>query len=253
MKGPKPTNKILIALLFWDGDKALAMRLAKLLSDLEPGHSTEADFLFVPRFDCRWDDRMVKYVSRKFNTFTHVSKRRSVGWPLGCNGLFFGMSEWVFHKMESGQIPNYKAVFVMGADGVPFRQDWITYLHREWDAANSKKKIYMAGALILDEHTDRGNDHINGDCALLSGDLKFFRWIVRDVRDISTSAGWDWILAKDFKTWGWAGFPGIRSHWRRPDLNEAEWDAEIAEGTVWLHGVKNDSLINIARKKLFLV
>ncbi len=58
-------SKILIALQFWKGDRDMAMKLARLMADLEPKHSDDADVLFISRFDTMQDVDAVKYVSRK--------------------------------------------------------------------------------------------------------------------------------------------------------------------------------------------
>jgi len=247
MSKAKPTNKILLCLPFWEGDKVLAMGLAHLIADIEPGHCALADFLFVSRFDTEHHLPSVRMVSRKFNTHTHTSKRRGTGWPLGCNDLFFGAMEFVYHRMQSGRIPNYKAIFVMGADGAPLHRDWVAHLHHHWDMANRTKKIYVAGALA-NGPDDRG--HVNGDAAMLSGDLAFMKWLVLDVGGVKAAAGWDWVLAGEFHRWGLVGFSKIKSHWRRPTFTEADWAAEQADGTRWLHGFKGPELHSIARKEL---
>lgn len=243
----KPTNKILLVLPFWEGDRYLATALAHLLSDIEPKHCDIADLLLVARFDSEHDPALVKYVSRKFNTYTHRSRRRGTGWPLGCNDLFFGSMEYVYHRMQGGKIPGYKAIFVMGADGAPFRRDWINYLHAEWERVNQARRIYVAGGLV---NGPGEAGHVNGDCCMLSGDLKFLRWLMLDVGGVKANAGWDWVLAGEFHGWGLAGFPKVKSHWRRPTFNEDDWNAEVADGTAWVHGFKEDGLIKIARRRL---
>lgn len=233
--------------MFWEGDRAQALKLSRLLADLEPAHSTQADILFVCRFDSKQDPQTVAYVSRKFNVFTHTSKRRGTGWPNGCNSLFFGAMEWVYHKMASAQALHYKAVLILGADGVPLRRDWLTVFHEGWKAA---QPCFLAGAWLPDA-SGGGHDHINGDCALFSGDLKFLHWLAVKVGDVSVSAGWDWILSESFKQWGWANFPFVKSAWnRREAFTEENWTQEIEAGTVWFHGQKNDDLLDMARKKL---
>jgi hypothetical protein len=245
VKKTLPTDKILIVLMFWAGDKAQAMKLARLLADLEPGHSEKADFLFVSRFDCTHDDETARYVSRKFNVFKHTSKRRGTGWPLGCNSIFFGALEFVYHKLANGLIPHYKAVLFLGADGAPLRANWIDIFHEAWN----KSKPYVAGAMILDP--TGGHDHINGDCALLSGDLNFLKWLAVTVGDVSTVAGWDWVLSAEFNRWGWVDFPFVRSVWRAPmPMTEEIWNDEAARGTVWYHGIKDYSLLALSRKNL---
>lgn len=230
--------------MFWEGDREPAMKLAKLLADLEPMHCEQADFLFVSRFDSSHDDDTVRYVSRKFNVHKHISKRRGTGWPMGCNAIFFGMLEWAYHKMAAGLVPNYKSILVLGADGAPLKADWLSYF-----VNNQHPDIFVSGALIPDPIN--GHDHINGDCALLSGDLKFLKWLTLGVGDVSVVAGWDWILSEDFKRRGWQNLPFVKSVWNRPGrFTQDDWDKEVKAGTVWYHGVKNYDLMNLARKNL---
>ena len=74
--GQDQPTKILLALQFWKGDKDQAMRVARLIADLEPRHTDFADFLFVSRFDCEQDLATVEYVSQKFNVHTYVNRHR---------------------------------------------------------------------------------------------------------------------------------------------------------------------------------
>lgn len=239
-----PTNKILLVIPFWSGDKQQAMELAKLLADLEPHHSNRADVLFVSRFDCVHDFAAEKRVSRKFNTFSYTSKRRGTGWPMGCNALFFGAMEWAYHKINAGQVPHYKGILILAGDGGPLRADWLTPFYEE---ANSEGKKYVAGTLI--EHPD--HPHINGDCILLSTDIHFLKYFAVTVGDISTSVGWDWALASEFQSWGWKNLPYVRSHWnKREDFSDADWDRASQDGITWFHGQKGFSLIAQARRRL---
>lgn len=240
--------KILITIPYWQGDRDQAMHLAKLLADLEPKHSERADILFVNRFDARpLDGAAIRYVSRKFNVFQHKSARKETGWPCGCNGLFFGTLEYVYHMMEAAKIPAYKAIFNMGSDVVPMVSDWIDYLHQQWDflPANLRHPVYCAGALIDGDHP-----HINGDAFLYSGDLKFLKWLVRDIGGIKIRAGWDWVLAPNFQSWGWANIKGVHSLWQTPTMPDAPAAEWMKNGAVLIHGVKDNSLLNFARKRL---
>jgi hypothetical protein len=249
-KEPIATNKILISFPFWKGDRAQAMKLARLVADLQPVHSEMADVLFVSRFDCPHDLATIEYVSRKFNVFKHTSQRQEVGWPLGCNGTFFGTMEWFYHKMAAYQIPAYKAMFIAESDGVPMVDDWISRLVLEWKKANELKKVFVAGALLPDPTPTGKHTHINGGCCFLSGDLTFLKWVTMNVGSGNVAAGWDWFLAREFEKVGWADIPGIKSEWHRPSFSESEWVQYVKRGTVWLHGIKDDSLLDLARKKL---
>lgn len=242
-----PTHKILIVLPFWEGDRGCANVLARLLADLEPNFSESADFLFVARFDTYPDEPTVEAVSRKFNVFTMISQKRMTGWPMGCNGTFFGSMEWIYHSIASGKIPGYKALFNMGADTCPLEKGWVEHLSHAWDLANSTQKIVMAGHVF-----EAGNRmHINGDAALLSGDLTFLKWLATSAANMNVKAGWDWYLAPQFEKKGWAGLPGIKSIWNRTnEFTETDWQNETAIGTSLIHGQKGFSLLDMARQKL---
>lgn len=255
-RGPKPlnhyakgvgANKMLIVLSFWEGDKAYAMMLARLIADLEPTFSESADFLFVARFDCEHDEPAIDAVSRKFNVHVYTSPKRMTGWPLGCNGTFFGAMEWVYGRMFSGKLPRYAAIFNIAADTCPLRKGWIEYLLHEWDKATSGRELVIAGAVT----TGGGRVHVNGDAAMLSGDLTFLKWLATTASNMSIKAGWDWHLAKQFESRGWINFPFIKTQWGRfAEFTESDWVNEIAIGTVVFHGLKGNSLLDLCRIKL---
>lgn len=247
MRKITPSNKILLVIPFWSGDRLAAMGLADLLDDIQPSHSEDIDILFVARFDCpQVDATRIKRISRKFNIMTHISKRRETGWPAGCSGIFFGAMEFIYHKMVAGKIPGYKAIYICGADTIPLSRDCFAYLHRQWDSLSSRKPLCMAGALV----PDGGKEHINGDCCLLSGGLSFLKWLVQDVGGMKVPVGWDYGLAGDFKARGWANIPGIISLWNTPTMSAIDAEVWAKRGVIWLHGVKDDSLLQYARRVL---
>ena len=251
MKKPQAqSSKILISLPFWEGDRSQAGLLAKLLADLEPKHSDLADILLVNRFDCpKFEPAAVKYLSRKFNVYQHTSQRREKGWPRGCNGLFFGALEYIYHMIEAGKVPAYKAIFNMASDVAPLKRDWLSNMSWTWDSLqNLSHPVKTAGAFIAGGEGVR--DHINGDACFLSGDLKFLKWLTRDVGGIKPAAGWDWLLAGDFQERGWANIPSIASLWGTPTMTKKEALQLREDGLVLIHGVKDDSLLRHAREML---
>jgi hypothetical protein len=241
----KPASrKMLLVLQFWEGDKAQAMALARLLADLEPAHSSLADFLFVHRFDCEPDAESVKHVSRKFNVLTHRSTRRSTGWPRGCNGLFFGGLEYLYHmSAENPKTPRYKAAFFMEADCCPLHRAWLPWLNAKWDAFNGS--AYVAGVKVEGPTVA---EHINGNC-IMSGNLKFLNWLVKSVGE-PPNVGWDYALAGEFRRWGAAEIKGMQFHWKAPTMSEDDLTLLKADGAVWLHGIKDFSALEYARKTL---
>jgi hypothetical protein len=248
MKAPPRTQKILITIPFWSRDRDQAMELARLLADLEPAHSEIADFAFVSRPDSKPADLETSaHVSRKFNLYNVVSSRNETGWPAGCNGTFAGTLDWTLRGIYNGQLPAYRGIFICESDACPLTRNPIGYIHGEWMKLKNK---CVAGALI--PPGPHGRAHVNGGCCVIDADPKFLSWLVTSVGGaIATGkAGWDWYLAEQFKMKGWQDLPGIKSHWQRPTFAEGEWDSVVNGGVKWLHGVKDYSLINLARQKL---
>lgn len=238
-----PSGKILLALQFWQGDKAQAMALSELIADIEPEVSAYADFLFIARFDCQHDVGAIEKMSRKFTTYHHTSPRRGTGWPMGCNDLTAGLVEYAFHKMTAGKMPHYKAIFALEADVVPLHRDWIKKISEAWDAL--KPPVYVAGRMLKASHIHL---HVNGN-ALLSGNFKFLKWLLRELNS-NSAVGWDYRLASQFKNWGWAEIPGMECLWNHPTLSEEQIQGLVNRGVVFLHGVKDYSVQNFARRTL---
>lgn len=235
-------RKILIALQFWDGDRAPALELARFLADLETAHSDLADFMFMARFDCKLDDATTRYVSRKFNTYSRISRRRAKGWPCGCNDLWFSVMEWAQSMIQAKKIPHYKAIFTCEADGCPIQRDWIAKLSAEWDRVNKEKPVVIAGALVPP------GPHINGNC-LVSGEMNFLTWIGRRVGGVSPHVGWDYLMRDEFKKRGWADLPGVKSIYNTPHFTQEQYQDMIRQNWIWVHGIKDMSLIQMGRDR----
>jgi hypothetical protein len=238
----KMTNRILIALQYWEGDRERALALARFLADLEVGKSQLADFLFVCRFDSAIDTPTVNHVARKFNVYTFKSRRRETGWPNGCNGLWFSTMEWVQSMIAARKVPAYKAIFTCESDGCPIQRNWLEYMSLEWDRVNKPKPVVIAGALV------EPGPHINGN-ALITGEATFLHWIARLVSGVRPNYGWDYFLAQDFKRLGWANLPGIRSLYNTPTFSSEQYKKMIDDDLFWVHGGKDTSLITFGRER----
>ena len=232
-------NKILLALQYWEGDKAQAMKLARLVADLEPRHSEYADFLFVSRFDCTHDLETVKYVSKKFKVHTYINRQRGEMWPHGCNSLWFGTVDWVYSYGEADRIPPYKAILTFEADACPLTPNWISEISREWD----KAKVKVLGALLQSP-----GEHVNGN-ALFSGDKAFLKWVSREVGGCSPTGGWDFLLAPQFKRRGWANSNFFRSWWNTPSMTYDTFEDLVRQGVRVFHGCKDESLLSHVRRR----
>lgn len=234
------SNKILLALQFWNGDKEQAMKTARLIADLQTGFSEQADFLFMARFDAEQDHSTVTKLSSKFNTHVVTNRRRrGTGWPYGCNDLWFGTMDWVYGHKEANKIPDYKAVLTFEADAIPLSANWITQLHTEWDTA----KKFVVGAL-----QKAPGPHINGN-AMFSGDMKFLHWVSRQVGGCSPMGGWDYLLAKEFQRRGWADAKSMRSEWQMKTMTEDRFTELLKQNVTFHHGCKDDSGIRHVRSR----
>jgi hypothetical protein len=218
-----------------------AMSLATFLADLEPVKSPIADIILVKRFDCpEPSSKDIEKICRKFHVWTYKSPKREVGWPDGCNGLWFATMEWVYSMIADRRCPHYKAIFTFEADGGPLAKDWIARLSQEWDRVNSIKPVCMAGPLV-----SWPAEHINGN-ALISGDLGVLKWITRTLNG-SIRGGWDYVLAPEFRKRGWANIPGMRSYYNSATFTQEQYAQMVLDDLIWVHGDKSGCLRDWAR------
>ena len=236
--------KFLIALQFWEQDLPQAQALCEFLAEIEPKKSTFADIILVRRFDSpSVADATVRNLMRKFHVWTYTSPKREVGWPNGCNGLWFATMEWAYSMMGAKKAPHYKAIFTCEADGGPIVGNWVERLSKEWDRVNNPEPVCIAGPLV----TIPG-EHINGN-AMVSGDLENLRWITRELSG-GLSGGWDWVLAPRFKQRGWANIPGIRSWYASQYFTQEQYAQMILDDLIWMHGDKSGCLRDWGRSPI---
>lgn len=236
--------KLLLALQYWEGDREAAYRLARTLADLEPKHSESADLLLVHRADCVPPDKdLIAYLSRKFNVFVYRSPRRTAGWPAGCNDLWFATIEWVWSMLDARKIQAYSSVFTFEADGAPLVEGWIEKFQEAWGSA----KVKVLGCEVDNKKCPK---HVNGN-AMFSCDLNFLYWLAREIGAVGRGA-WDVALYPEFAKRGAADFPGLRSYYQTRSVT-GEWVAqEQSKGTVFVHGVKDGSLLREVRARFRL-
>lgn len=235
----KDHRKILIMLQFWEGDKKQMMRVARFLADIETKMSEEADILFMSRYDCEQDPATVQYVSRKFGVHTARCRRQAEGWPYGCNELFWGSMDWVFEQREAKHISDYKALLLHEADALPTVPGWLKILSDQWDAADTK---------VLGAFQSQPGPHINGN-ALYSGEHEFLRRVSRGIGGCSPHGGYDYLLYPEWVRQGCKNSKRMRSFWQTPTLPYEHYEKLVSDGVVFLHGVKDDSVMDCFKRK----
>lgn len=232
-------SKILLALQFWQRDQARAYKLAKLIADWQPSLSTRADFCFVPRKDVEHDKSQNAYVGKKFRTFTHHGRRDGSGWPFGPNELWLDLMTKLSERGGLG----YKAVLTFEPDCVPLCKDWIEQLHKAWDDS----KAFVVGSILPTVGADGPQDHINGN-AMFSCDPKFLAWVAE--QKVTPKHGWDTVLASEFRRWGWANTPVIRSDYRCSNVTGRHLDNFLSTGVALHHGSKDETLLTMIQDRI---
>jgi hypothetical protein len=150
--------------------------------------------------------------------------------------------EWVTSMTRAKKIPSYKAVFTFESDGAPICRDWVARLLAEWDRVSEQKPVVIAGALV------NPGPHINGN-AMLSCRLEFLEWLCRIMGSSTMQVGWDYAYAKQFEKIGWADIPGMKSIYNTPTFDAGAYQWMQGEQLIWVHGVKDSSLIQMGRKR----
>lgn len=241
-----PSDRILLALQFWKGDRQQAMKTARFIADLEPEMSDKADFLFVSRFDCPQDTSTIEYVSAKFRTFTHKSARRGVGWPIGCNELWAGTTSYIYQSIAGKRMPAYKAILTFESDCVPMQHGWIGRLSQQWDEEKARRNGALAcmGAWLR-----YPGPHINGNM-MISGEPHHLSWLTDAVSRVGGRGGWDYVIYPELERRGVAPVSSIRSYWGSKTMSQEWFGKELHTDAVFIHGVKDDSLLNMSRKNL---
>lgn len=195
MPDPTPRNrdprKMIIALQFWEGDKARAMHLARLIADLEPTKNTQVDFAFVARFDAKHDRDTVQKVSEKFDVWELTGTRRAIGWPHGCNELALDLFQQAgYRSKHGGPWANHKALYLIESDVLPMCRNWLLRISDEWDVAQENGKFILGSWCPF--HSSVG--HVNGNM-LVAPDIAIR---LKGLDRVPPRAGWDAYFATKF-------------------------------------------------------
>jgi hypothetical protein len=227
--------KFLLGLQYWDGDRDSSLRLLEIFHQTVAEKNPWADLVILYRFDSSPPpDELVGRLRRNFEQ-VHVLRghHHGVGWPDGCNGLWYNLMTQVEEKVALWGW-RYKAVLSMEADSCPLSDSWLEVLSRDWD----DNQVAVLGAWDSRNGDCPGLGHINGNGLF---DVRLSRKVPRPLLP-PPGRGWDTYFAADFKAAGWQGTHTIRNIWGTPTLSEEAFLQFREEGAVFLHGVKDDSV-----------
>jgi len=232
--------KIVICLQYFDGDRGNALRLARLIADIQPAWTADFDFMFVPRFDSTFDRATIQYVSRKFNVWTHLSTRREMGWPAGCNGVVHSVFMDAIQRVKDGRWAGVDGVWFIEADSLPLTKDWLQRIATEWGQARAAGKLVMGA--WQSEWSPQG--HLNGNM-LFVPDLASR---VRGLEGCPPHMPWDTFHAPKFAK-VWHKSDQMVNFYKRVRVKPEElWGPD--KKWVFVHGVKDDTGYELVKERL---
>ncbi len=247
---------LILNVQFWEGDKKIAMDLARLIADIEPVYRNDVAVLFTARFDTTHDSATVDYVSKKFKVFTYTTSRKATGWPNGPNQMMAdSYGECI--KIARRKQFDVKAILFVESDAVPLHRDWLNMLMAEYKAC---------GKQVLGCWLRRGDcdiEHINGNCII---GIDFWKGPNRAILNPPSHGGWDAVLSNLLLPNGypskliwseywlgtdrcpWKGCDYLWEPRRYKDKSHPLYGQDIFP--VWLHGPKYGLGIPCVRDRL---
>ena len=235
---------LVLCLQFYHGDRARAMRLARLIADIEPVRREDVEFMFVPRFDCEVDETFVSLVEQKFKCAFFRTHTQWQGWPAGPNGMIRDLLLEGQRRVAKGWLGATDSLLLIEPDCVPVTPDWLNVLIAEWQLALSADK-WMMGTWRM---SGGAMGHVNGNCIVRPD----FASLV-DLSCITQHFAWDCAIVPQVKD-RWHKTNLIRNLFQETNVTEermvGRWIGE--QMPVLVHGVKDESAMTIARRLLNL-
>lgn len=240
-----PPRGLTLAIQCWPGDVKVAMRVARLIADIEPARRSDVSLAFCPRFDV--DEfglaeiaRTRVYCGHKLGTFLveQPEDRRGTGHPAGPNDLWAGVMDVLSRAWQAGETA-HPAVFFVESDGCPLRADWIDMLLRSHRAATEIGKRVTGCATF-----SGGVPHINGS---LIAELSL--WLDRpSLHRTPPKQAWDLFHARVLLAEG-ANTSAIKNVYGARGWSPEALTA-MAKETAWLASTKDGSALAWAEVEL---
>lgn len=246
---------ILLNIQFWQGDKELAMGLARLIADLEDAPRPET-ILFTARFDCEFDEETIAYVAKKFQVARFKTTRKATGWPNGPNQMMGESYQYLVELRRRGRFEGSTGILFIEADCVPLKRGWIDDLTKEYESCGK----HVLGAWL--KSGDVAIEHVNGNCII---SFDFWRKCPQ-ICNPPSRGGWDAVLApyilpsaapsrliwSDYQLGTsknpWKGDMFLWEPKAYKDPKNALYGQKLHP--VWFHGIKGDMGLNAAKTML---
>jgi len=235
-----PPQALVVAIQYYADDEHAALRLARLLADIEPQRRDDVIIAFARRFDCPPSGALsgtFLHVGKKFGVINLPSIREATGHPDGCNGIWRSTMEQLSSSWYRGNL-GACSVFTVEPDGCPLSADWADRIQAEHRrAVRAGKRV--SGCLI-----EQPFPHVNGT---LVAHLSMWRDRL-SLHDTPPGQAWDLfhaaaLMAECQPTALIKNVYGAQE-WSSPAL------AAMAKETAWLASTKDASAIAWAERTL---
>jgi hypothetical protein len=247
---------LVIALQFYTGDWFRAMKLARLLADLESRRRDDVCLLFVRTTECpatRLLDDVIARCSEVFHVESlvirpDIPERRErwdrLGrWPVGPNVLWTGAVEYFLRGMG----PQWTTLFTVdGGDSVPLHRDWVDVL-REDHARTVRDGLGVTGWVGMD---GLGRWHVNLN---LVAERSFLEAHQGELLEMPAGEHVcepvDMYYAGVFLS-SCRASTVVRNDWRH--VGSCRADIEVLAGqSAWWHGCRDGNVVDLARSHVF--
>jgi len=239
-------GSLLIAGLYWGGDKIEMERAIDLASDLLSEKATNAHLLFVGRHDAEPPSaELIEHTKEKFVSVKHWRCTRSgTGYPSGCNDLAYGLFQYVGEQRRfNNHYRDVDAVLIFESDCAITRKGWVEELLNEWEREKAKKRT-IVGSIQPKRRWGKDVDyHVNAVAMYhpdilhvlpaLTGGPPDIGWDYHHRHAMLTQVGDTKLIKLDFQ----------KKHITPEELFDQNKDVLI------YHGVKSDDAIRAVRER----
>ena len=231
-----------IALQFWAGDQARALRLARFLADIEPTRRDDVMFIFARANELGESRELTEtslYCGQKFPVTHLVSGRRGEGHLAGAYAIWSGVAEKLWQDYSTARGWPWQHVAFIEHDGVPLAKDWIDREKRA-HAANLSLGKRVTGARM--EACPCCPCHVTGQ-------------LIMDVRcwaehptlwTCPPGQAWDCRHAETLLS-EWGPHSPIVNLYGATDVSASVFQV-LSNGRAWLANVKDESAWNCAQR-----
>lgn len=238
---PWNPSATVLALQYCRNDERRALRLARLLADIETERRGDVVLALCRAADCPLSaaaKRTAEYCHGKFPAIATIqSARLGVGHPDGPNQQWIGFMEALAAERAAGRL-RAEHVFTFEPDCVPLSRDWIDRIVEEHRLTIDQGKSITAAVM---RHTDHRFVHPNGNLVM---HLPFFEdhwslhrtppteaWDVHHRVLLLQHARASTIIANRHESYGWT----------------LELLRNLATESAWLHGFRDEVPWGFAR------